>query len=280
MKKRCINKNGKIFTVNFSVSLLPDKKRLLLSVKDMTSFKLLEEQSKLASMGEMIGNIAHQWRQPLSIITTSSSALDVKADFGEQITREDIKEFSNTILSQANYLSKTIDDFKNFIRGNNNYLPISIKEALQGSLALTDASRRENFIILVADIEEDLVIRGNINELEQSFINILNNAKDILTENDEIEERYIFISLKKIDDKSIKIKILDNGGGVKEEVIDKIFEPYFTTKHQSVGTGLGLSMVDKIIRERHNGTITVHNEEFIYSDKKYKGACFTMIFKK
>ncbi|MEA3354468.1 MAG: transporter substrate-binding domain-containing protein [Campylobacterota bacterium] len=134
IEKRCKTKNGKIFSASFSITRLPDKNSLLITIKDMTILKQLEEQSKLASMGEMIGNIAHQWRQPLSVITTSASGLDLKADFGEEVTKEDIKKFSHIITTQANYLSKTIDDFKNFIKGDTDYLLISVKEALENSL--------------------------------------------------------------------------------------------------------------------------------------------------
>ncbi|MEA3353718.1 MAG: HAMP domain-containing sensor histidine kinase [Campylobacterota bacterium] len=146
-------------------------------------------------------------------------------------------------------------------------------------LNLTEASRGKNFINLITDLKDDLTIKGNLNELEQAFINIVNNSKDILSEKDKKDDRYIFITSKKIDDNTLEIKILDNGGGLKEDIIDRIFEPYFTTKHKSMGTGLGLSMADKIIRERHNGSIKVHNEEFVYNDKEFKGACFTILFK-
>jgi PAS domain S-box-containing protein len=278
IEKRCLNKNGVIYNVNMSITLLPDNKRLLLSIKDMTALKILEEQSKLASMGEMIGNIAHQWRQPLSIITTTASGLDMKAEYDEEISKEDISHFTDIVVKQAGYLSKTIDDFRNFIKGNVNYLPTSVKEALMGSLDLTKAARRENFLDTIINIEDDLTIYGNLNELEQSFINIINNAKDVLSQIDSDEDRYLFVSTKKIDENSLEIRFLDNAGGIKEEIIDKIFEPYFTTKHQSIGTGLGLSLVDKIIRQRHNGNITVHNEEYKYNDKKYKGACFVITF--
>ena len=247
-------------------------------IKDTTSLKLMEEQSKLAAMGEMIGNIAHQWRQPLNIITTSASGLAIKADFENEISKKDIKDFADIIQGQCKYLSETIDDFKNFIKGNVNYLPISVKGALLNSLSLTEASIKSNYINLVTDIEDDLIVRGNENELQQAFINIINNSKDVLKELSELEhERYLFISTKKLDENNLQITITDNGGGIKEDVIGKIFEPYFTTKHKSIGTGLGLSMVDKIIRERHNGVVKVYNEEFEYNNILYKGARFIIL---
>ncbi|MEA2049578.1 MAG: HAMP domain-containing sensor histidine kinase [Campylobacterota bacterium] len=169
-----------------------------------------------------------------------------------------------------------IDDFKNFLKDNKNYLPISIHDVIKGSLSLTDASRKEHFIKLIEDFDDDLIIKGNINELEQSIINILNNAKDSLTSNKNLKNKYIFISTKKTDENHIKIKILDNGGGIKEDILSRIFEPYFTTKHQSIGTGLGLSMVDKIVRERHQGIIKAYNEEYNYNGENFKGACFVI----
>jgi PAS domain S-box-containing protein len=274
-----ITKEGKFVTVNISFSLLPDKNRLLLVVRDTTALKLMQEQTKLASMGEMIGNIAHQWRQPLNVMTTSASGLEIKAELEGAVSKDDIFTFASTITLQANYLSKTIDDFRNFIKSDNTYLRISIKKVVQDTLRLVDATISNNYIHLITNLEADINIMGNKNEITQALINIINNSKDILKERIENEDdRYIFISTKKLDDTRLELKILDSGGGIPNENIGRIFEPYFTTKHQSIGTGLGLSMVNQIIRERHKGDIEVYNEEYEYNGKKYIGACFSIIF--
>lgn len=236
---------------------------------------LLLEQSKLASMGEMIGNIAHQWRQPLSIITTSASAMDMKADY-DDLSKDEIKKLSTGIVDQANYLSNTIDDFRNFIKGDIKHTNISVKKVLKETFALVDATLKNNYITLISDIYEDMEIYGTKNEFSQALINIINNSKDALKETKG--ERFLFISTKKIDENNLELKIRDNGGGIPENIIKRIFEPYFTTKHQSVGTGLGLSMVHKIIVERYGHEIDIYNEEFEHKGKIYKGACCTIVF--
>lgn len=278
IEKECITKDGKHVNVLMSMSLLPDKNRVLISLRDMTAAKVLESQSKLASMGKMIGNIAHQWRQPLSVISVSASGLKLKADFGEEITKDEILEYADKVVENTNYLSRTIDDFRDFIKGDKKFASLSVKKSLEMALKLVAASLKDNFIKLEVDIKDDIQIYGSINELEQSFINIINNAKDALVANVEEGNRLIMIKAQKSDETILEIKICDNGGGIPPEVIDKIFEPYFTTKHQAQGTGLGLLMVDKIIRERHNQTIVVYNEEFEYNNEKFIGACFKITF--
>lgn len=277
LEKSCIV-NGRHITVNMSISLLPDKKTLLFIIKDITSLKIIQEQAKLISMGEMIGNIAHQWRQPLNVISMSASSLILKT-LKKNISEEDIQKFSNTIVKQTNYLSNTIDNFRNFIKGDRRYLNISIKEVIRETLSLVGATLESNYIVLITDLDDDMFITGNKSELSQALINIINNAKDSMIDNEEGNEKLLFISTKKLDDNTIELKIVDSGGGIESGIIDRIFEPYFTTKHQSVGTGIGLSMVEQIIRERHKGTITVHNEEYRYNNKHYKGACFNIVFK-
>jgi len=275
-EKTCVVKDGKRIETNMTISILPDNERLLLVAKDVTSLKLLEQQSKLASMGEMIGNIAHQWRQPLSIITTSASAMDIKIDY-DDLTKEEIKEFSNNIVNQAEYLSKTIDDFRSFIKGDTKYLNISIKESIEDSISLASATLANNYIKLISSLDDDLVIYGNKNELTQAFINIINNAKDAMKDLN-VDDKYIFIDTVKIAQNSLKISIYDNGGGIEKDIINRVFEPYFTTKHQSFGTGIGLSMVSQIIKDRHMGDIKVYNKEYQYEEKNYKGACFEITF--
>ncbi|MDX9742322.1 MAG: PAS domain S-box protein [Arcobacteraceae bacterium] len=276
-EKICIVHNNKRIAVNLSMSLFPDKKRLLLVTKDVTSLKLLEEQTKLASMGEMIGNIAHQWRQPLSVISTNATGMMMQQEYG-MLDAEKLMLSCNQINENAQYLSKTIDDFRNFIKGDINFALVNVTQVINEALSLLSANITSNYIHLGLTMEDDLLIYANKNELEQAFINIINNSKDVLIANVLEGERAIFISTKKLDEKSLELRILDNGGGIPFDVIDKIFEPYFTTKHQSQGTGLGLSMVAKIIRERHNQKLSVYNEEFEYQGKMYKGACFSIIF--
>ena len=278
-EKTCLLKGNKRIQVNISMSLLPDKQRILMVTRDTSSLKIMQEQAKLASMGEMIGNIAHQWRQPLSVITSSASGLKLQSDFGS-VASKDIDECVEHVIYQANYLSNTIDNFRDFIKGNKAYKQISIKECVQNSLSLIGASAKNNYINIKVDLEHDLNINGNQNELSEAFINILNNSIDALKQKVSIEkDRWIFIQSLKKRPNCLQIRILDSAGGIDEEVIDRIFEPYFTTKHQYHGTGLGLSISDKIIRERLHGSITVHNERIVHENKEFKAACFVITFK-
>lgn len=247
-------------------------------IKDVSSLKVLQEQAKLASLGEMIGNIAHQWRQPLSFISISASSLKVKSEFNI-LTKEEINEASTAIVKQTEYLSNTIDNFRDFIKEDKSYTNISIKEVLDNSLNLVYASLNNNFINLTLELDDDLSILGNKNELTEAFLNIISNSKDALKEKKE-EDRFLFIKSKKLNENRLQLKFLDSGGGIDEEIISKVLEPYFTTKHKSQGTGLGLSIVDKIVRERHKGTIEIYNEEFTHNQKIYKGLSFNIIFEK
>ena len=271
-----LTKNGKI-DITLSASLMPDKKHILLSMKDITKNKLFEEQSKLAAMGEMIGNIAHQWRQPLSVITTISSNIKLRSEY-EQLEDYDIESDMDVIMQQAQYLSKTIDDFRNFIKNTKEAQKLSLKDTIEKTLSILHSAMINNSITIICDLKEDMNIEGYENELIQSFINIINNAKDAIKENVKNDEKLIFINTIK-EDSSLIITIKDNGGGIPDNIIHRIFEPYFTTKNKNVGTGIGLSMTYKMITERHNASIDVYNEEYTYNNKNYKGACFKITFK-
>jgi PAS domain S-box-containing protein len=270
-------KDGHYVDVNMTISLLPDKKRLLLVVKDMTESKLFERQSRLASMGEMIGNIAHQWRQPLSVISMSASGMKIKSEYDE-LEEKEIITYSDLIVQQTEYLSQTIDNFRDFIKENKEYQEISLLKVINQSLSLVEASMKNSYITLIHEFNDDLLITANFNELTQAFINIFNNSKDQLNEKIEnVEDRFLFVSSKQKDENSLEIIIKDSGKGIDQKIIHRIFEPYFTTKHQSIGTGLGLNLVDKILRERYKGVLKVYNEEFMYNGKNYKGACFNIV---
>ncbi len=274
-KKWLVNNNKSIF-INISISLLPDKKRILLVTKDISSLKLFESQAKLASMGEMIGNIAHQWRQPLSVISTIASGMSFKKEL-DALNENEITPNMNKIVELTNYLSKTIDDFRDFIKGGGEEDICYLSTLFEKTLSIVNPNLKSNYIKVVTNIDSHITIQGYSNELMQAFINIINNAKDALVANENIEDKYIFIDAKIINN-HCNLIIKDNGGGIDQSVISKIFEPYFTTKHQSQGTGLGLSMTYKIITERHNATIKVENIEYEYANKIHKGTLFTIRF--
>ncbi|MDN5128508.1 cache domain-containing protein [Aliarcobacter butzleri] len=232
---------------------------------------ILYQQSKMAAMGEMIGNIAHQWRQPLSIITTATSGMVLQKQMGV-LTDEFFFEASDRINHSAQYLSETIDDFRNFFIPNKEKSKVNLLEVFKKTLDLISAQFNSKEIKIIKNIET-IEFESYENELIQALINILNNSRDELIKKDG--ERFIFVDAYKNDD-YINIVIKDNAGGVIKENLNKIFEPYFTTKYKSQGTGIGLYMTEEIITKHLNGTICVENVEFTYNEKEYVGAEFTI----
>jgi len=220
--------------------------------------KQLHESSKMAQMGEMIGNIAHQWRQPLSFISTAASGMKVQKEYSI-LTDEKFYNYCDQIVEHTHFLSETIDTFRNFIRDNKEIREIILQNEIDNTLKVISSSLSNNYIRLLNKINYDTEIKMlmSMGELSQVIINIINNAKDILLEK-KIESPYIEIELYTIDKKVI-IAISDNGGGIPSEIIEKVFDPYFTTKHKSQGTGLGLHMSYKIITESLKGKIYVQN---------------------
>ena len=243
-------------------------------IEKRNHLKQLEKTEKLASMGEMIGNIAHQWRQPLSVITTLSTSMQMNAE-ANILSNEKLINSCDIINKNAQYLSRTIDDFKNFIKGDRIKSRFSLESNINSFLHLLEGTIKNNNINIILNIENNLVIDGYENELTQCFINIFNNAKDALIENN-IKEKYIFISAYKSNNKII-IEIKDNAKGIPSKIISKIFEPYFTTKHKSKGTGLGLHMVYSLIVDGMKGSIEAKNIKYDYNNSNYKGAIFTII---
>jgi signal transduction histidine kinase len=233
--------------------------------------KILFQQNKMAAMGEMIGNIAHQWRQPLSIITTVASSMKLKKDLNILEDKE-YKESLNYIIETSNYLSNTIDDFQYYFSPDKAKNIFNTKYLIDKLIKLISLELKENNIQIIKSIKS-LEIFNFENELLQVLINIINNAKDELIKKSSNLPAYIFIELYE-ENKTLVIKIKDNAGGIKEEIIDRIFEPYFTTKHKSQGTGLGLYMSEEIIVKHIQGSIKVTNEKYTYLGNEFIGASF------
>ncbi|QKF67494.1 signal transduction sensor histidine kinase [Arcobacter venerupis] len=237
---------------------------------------LLKHQSRMVIIGEMLNNIAHQWRQPLNAITVHMSGLKLRKELN-LIEDKEIEDTSDSVMKYANYLSNTIDDFRDYVKDYSSKKEyFNIETSLNKALDIVSASLENNFITLnIEHSENELLVDGVINELTQVFINILNNSKDILNENN-VEEKVIEVKFLKEDSK-ITITIQDNAGGVKDDIIHKIFDPYFTTKYNNQGTGIGLYMSAKIIHEHFSGQIIVKNENIEFNNKTYKGAKFFII---
>ncbi len=237
---------------------------------------LLEQQSRLAALGEMIGNIAHQWRQPLSVTTTVVSGLQVKQDVGISITTEMISHAADTVVHQANYLSQTIDDFRDFIKNENEKESFNLSKVVNDTSSLLDATLKANEIELALALDDTIAYNGYPNQLSQVLMNIVNNAKDAFQgKNQEIKQ--IFIKTMQ-DENHIKIEIIDNAGGIPQEIKSKVFDPYFTTKHQNKGTGLGLYICAKIIQKYFNGKVHIEDISQIIEDTTYKGTKFVIEF--
>ena len=258
-----IKLNGKVVKVSTLIDITE------LKAKD----KILFQQSKMASMGEMIGNIAHQWRQPLSIISTCASGYKFIKEM-EGIEDEKLYETLDMIIENTQYLSKTIDDFRNFFKADKVLEEFLVNESILSVLKLSKSSIQNHNIQIETKFEDNIKIYGYPNEFLQVLLNIFNNAKDVLREK-ESNERFIEIRTFTLNDNVI-IKVSDSGGGIDESIITKIFEPYFTTKHKSQGTGIGLYMSHQIIVEHMKGEIYAKNIELIRDDKKYKGCAIIM----
>ncbi len=238
---------------------------------------LLTKQSKFAAMGEMIQNIAHQWRQPLSVISTGASGLKVKKEIDGKIDEKLLDETLEKIIDTTNHLSTTIDDFMHFFKPNKKKQVFKIKDAIDKTLNIFNYNINNKKIEVIKNIE-DVSLDSFQGEFIQIIINIVNNSKDAFKE-DNTSDMYIFIDVKNKKNEII-IEIKDSAGGIDEEIIDKIFEPYFTTKHQYQGTGIGLYMCKQIIDKHMHGSIEVKNKEYIYKNKSYKGASFLIKLRK
>lgn len=224
---------------------------------------MLMQQSKLAQMGEMIENIAHQWRQPLAQVNSSVLLIDVelkKNRFQNEIIENKLFE----IESLTSYMSKTIDDFKNFFDPNKKKSIFKVEESILKAKNILKGRIKEFHINLIISVEEELKIYSYLEELQQVILIVLNNAIDAIILNKVSNPKILINSYSK--DSDIIISIKDNAFGIDPKIIDKIFEPYFTTKQKSRGTGLGLYISKMIIEDGLNGLLDVENEK--------DGACF------
>ncbi len=231
--------------------------------------QLLIQQSKLASMGEMIANIAHQWRQPLSIISTSATGIKIQKEMGILDDASEIKSL-DCINENAQYLSNTIEDFRDFFKKSKTKAFVNLDNLLEKTLKLI-LTRLKNKEITIIKNSLDIEFETYEREMIQVFMNIINNSIDAF-ENKNYA-KFIFFETEKFENK-ILIKIKDNAGGIDKNIIDRIFEPYFTTKESKQGTGIGLYMCNEIIVKHLNGKIIVSNESFEYKNQKYIGSLF------
>lgn len=257
-----------VFSNNISIAF----ENICLIDKNKQKDLILSHQSRLATMGEMIDNIAHQWRQPLSLITTNASGMKM---LKEHYTLEDeaFYNYCDSIIETSDFLSHTIEDFRNYFKTDKIKSYFKLDDVIEKACFLLSTKVRKHNIKIEKKSSE-LEIFGLQNEFIQVVLNIINNAIDALSESKD-EEKLIIIEEKR-DEENFSLIIKDNASGIPEDKTDDIFEQYFTTKADNEGTGLGLYIVKHIIEEHMDGSVTVHNETFEYENKTFYGACFVI----
>lgn len=223
------------------------------------------EQSRMAQMGEMLNMIAHQWRQPLASISAIASTLGIDVMM-ENYQPDFFTERLNSIADLSQHLSKTIDDFRGFFKQDKQTSLFLLRELVGQSLAILGPTLENREITVITQYEDTHQILSYPNEIKQAILNILKNAEDALLEN-HIENKTIHIHCYESNGYG-HVKIEDNAGGIPNDILDKIFEPYFSTKLQKDGTGLGLYMSKTIIDDHCGGSLSCRNTT--------QGACFTI----
>ena len=270
-----LRKDGSIvpIRVSFGVSDTKVHKIIVANIIDLTREKqqdqLLKQQSKLAQMGEMISMIAHQWRQPLNAISLTSGIIRMKAQRGK-LDNEKAIELSTNIADYSHHLSETINDFRDFFKSEKKSEETSYPEIISSVLKIIEESIVNKKIELIKNFHCDDRFVSYPNELKQVVLNLIKNAEDILIEK-EVKDPYIKIQTYKINNRFV-LEVSDNGGGIPKAIINNVFDPYFSTKTQKDGTGLGLYMSKTIIEQHCNGELSVTNNE--------AGAVFKVILNK
>lgn len=219
--------------------------------------ELLLQQSRHAAMGEMLNNIAHQWRQPLNNIAIYVQSMQLLKAAGE-LTDEQIQDDVKHIMEIINYMSKTIDDFRTFFRNEKQMYPFSVKEAVSKAISFVAAQMEHYGITCQLVVHNEVSINGYQTEYIQVVLNILNNAIDALNHSGS-QDRRIVVTISKDEDTRAVLSIQDTGGGIAPNALPHIFEPYFTTKGPGEGTGIGLYMSKTIIEKHMSGSLSARN---------------------
>ena len=229
------------------------KKRVIEEVeKNRQKDKAMIQQSKMAQMGEMMSMIAHQWRQPLSAISAATTSLQLKLKM-EKLDKDTGVKLTSNIVNYTQHLSSTIDDFRNFFKEAKTKETTTLVQLVEETLHILQTSLKQKNITIETKVVQECDVQTYASEFKQVLLNIIKNAEDALVTN-KITDPKISITIN-----CNTLEIEDNGGGIEESIITKIFDPYFSTKTQKDGTGLGLYMSKMIIHEHCNGTLEVQN---------------------
>ena len=218
---------------------------------------MLLQQSRLAALGEMISNIAHQWRQPLNelgLIVQELPVMYERGNFDRAYLRGSIAKFMKVL----SHLSKTIDDFRNFFRPDKEKVYFRVREVVENTLSLIEESFRQLEIGISVDCSGEPFIFGHPSEFSQVILNLLFNARDAFLAGHFERAKRIGIKIFPLGEKTV-VTVADNAGGIAEEILEKIFDPYFTTRGPEQGTGIGLYMSKIIIEKNIPGLLSVRN---------------------
>lgn len=257
---------------NLIVTLVDITKELELQNKIKQKDLLIQQQSKIMAVADILGNISYQWKQPLSTISTAISGLSLKEEYGI-LEVNDISNTNKIILKNVKLLSTTLDNFKDFFKTDRTKKTFLIKDTIKSTLSIIKASFDNNLIIVEETYGENISYYGNESLLSQVLLYILSNAKDALSSKN-IQKKIVWISLL-YENNEIKIIIKDNAGGIDENIKEKIFDQYFTTKKNNQSAGLGLYISKEIITKYFQGTLDIENS----TDIKGQGASFIIRFK-
>jgi signal transduction histidine kinase len=219
---------------------------------------IMHQQGRHAAMGEMISNIAHQWRQPLNSLGLIVQNLQEAHEFGE-LTQDYLRAKVTKAMELIRYMSQTIDDFRSFFRPDKEKRPFSVQRTIERSISLVESNFRAHAIEVKVEAPEDLTVIGYENECAQVLLNLMNNARDAIQEH-KIPHGRVELSLAADGDWAV-VAVRDNGGGIRPEHMDRLFSPYFTTKDPGKGTGLGLYMAKMIVENNMNGHISASNRD-------------------
>jgi PAS domain S-box-containing protein len=262
--------NGTEFAaeVGLKVLHLDNQELTLSSIRDISkrvnAEKQLRQAQKMAAMGEMLGAIAHQWRQPLNTLSTYIASLQ-SAYYNNKINKNFVQKLTDEADSQIQFMSKTIDDFRLFFRPSKDKVPFDVIEAIDSAVKLLQAQLKQSDVELKIehdDINEPLVVYGYQSEFVHVLVNILANARDAIEERASQEKTGVLrlIEIDVVSDGAeVVIRVKDYGCGIPEHLLAKVFDPYFTTKSTLSGAGIGLYMAKIIVEKEMNGFLSVKN---------------------
>jgi PAS domain S-box-containing protein len=284
-EKTCIRKDASRVTINMAISMMPDGKRLLISAKDVTKQKEMEQnlrnmnshlqeivekevtkrtenekilihQSRLAIMGEMLSMVGHQWRQPLNVLALNIQ--DIAYVYGtNELDADYMQEFRNHSMNIIKNMSKVVNDFSDFFKPSGEKESFVLELAIKEAVEIIEPILVSNSIKVIFEISAEHGYYGFKSELEQAVLALIVNAMDAVMQT-KPSEPYIKIDVFDTEDDTVEIGIEDNGGGIPEEIIDKIFDPYFSAKSKN-GSGIGLYMTKEIVERHSQGIVTVKN---------------------